>query len=143
MAKGNFSNALSKSLEGRSVNAGKGIEKEIGENQVKTEPISEQKVEEKIDNHIEPEKKESEESSSNISNNPKSTTKSKEIHKTTPTSSKSENKVKIVLSKKKAKTKTNHSFYIQDEHFQMLSKLAKENNLSISEVLDEILSQVL
>lgn len=55
----------------------------------------------------------------------------------------SEDKPKIILTKKEPKAKNSHTFYFDDEIFDKLTRLAKKNNMTVSEALAEILKQVL
>lgn len=149
MAKRNFSNIIEQSLQGRTQElpaeqkAEQDKEPEITKEKKETVDIpKEEKEEEKVISE-EPEVSQEDKAPSEAPNRPKQATKSKSKDKLPSPVQKSENGAKFELKKKVASKKDNHSFYIKDANYDALLSLAKENNLSISEALDEILTQVL
>lgn len=56
-----------------------------------------------------------------------------------------ENEVKLdmdsLFSKKKEEKSSSHTFYLKDENYKKLQKIAKSKGFSISEVLNRILDQ--
>lgn len=54
-----------------------------------------------------------------------------------------QNSGKFTLNKKMDNSKRTRAFYISDANYDKLAELAKDNNMAISEVLNEILTQVL
>lgn len=56
-----------------------------------------------------------------------------------------ENEVKLdidsLFSKKKKEKSRNHTFYLKEENYRKIEKIAKDRGFSISEVLNRILDQ--
>lgn len=67
----------------------------------------------------------------------------KETKKQSSRGNNEETKTKFKLNKKTDNSKRTRAFYISDKNYEKLTELAKENNMAISEVLNEILNQVL
>ena len=145
MAKRNFSSIIEQSLQGRTPELPaeqKTEQKEVPEIEKEKKETVDVLEEEKVFSE-EPEVSQENKTPSEAPNRPKQATKSKSKDKLPPPVQKSENGAKFELKKKVASKKDNHSFYIKDANYDALLSLAKENNLSISEALDEILTQVL
>lgn len=102
------------------------VQKKISEEKINQAPIEDNK---NIQKSEEKKKTDSEEK--------------KETKKQSSRGNNEETKTKFKLNKKTDNSKRTRAFYISDKNYEKLTELAKENNMAISEVLNEILNQVL
>ena len=139
MAKGNFSDVLSQSLQGRTVE--KPVKKEIITQETEKE-VKNTKNEEILIENTNPEVNEPLEAPSKAPNSPKQPSKPSKANKSSLEENKEQNKAIFNFKKKDTSKKKTYGFYLKESNYAKLEKLANEYNKGVSEILDEILDQI-